>query len=118
MSKKQQKDHGFIELSPGQDPIVDIISIHGLDGHREQSWTADDGTMWLRDLLPEDIPNARILSYGYDADTRSFSRTSTQNIFRHAEAFAEDLSRLRRTADSKRPIIFLAHSLGGIILKK
>ncbi|KAG9029304.1 hypothetical protein FS842_004595, partial [Serendipita sp. 407] len=118
MSKKQQKDHGSIELSPGQDPIVDIIAIHGLDGHREQSWTAEDGTMWLRDLLPEDIPNARILSYGYDADTRSFSRTSTQNIFRHAEAFAEDLSRLRRTADSKRPIIFLAHSLGGIILKK
>ncbi|KAG8790343.1 hypothetical protein FRC16_000904, partial [Serendipita sp. 398] len=70
------------------------------------------------DLLPNEIPNARIISYGYDADTHSFSRTSTQTIFRHAEAFAEDLSRLRRKGDPKRPIIFLAHSLGGIILKK
>ncbi|KAG9052480.1 hypothetical protein FS842_009789 [Serendipita sp. 407] len=101
MSKVTQKAHGFIELSPGHDPIVDIVAIHGLDGHREQSWTAEDGTMWLKDLLPDDISNVRILSYGYDADTRNFSRTSTQNIFRHAEAFAEDLSRSRKAADPK-----------------
>ncbi|KAG8820871.1 hypothetical protein FRC19_008537 [Serendipita sp. 401] len=117
-SNSTRKDYGFIELSPGQNPIVDIIAIHGLDGHREQSWTAEGGTMWLKDLLSGDIPNARILSYGYDADTRSFSRTPTQSIFHHAEELVEDLSRLRRAADPKRPIIFLAHSLGGIILKK
>ncbi|KAG9024276.1 hypothetical protein FS842_005502, partial [Serendipita sp. 407] len=118
MSTSGQKPHGFLELFSGQDPIVDIVALHGLDGHREHSWTADDGTMWLKDLLPGDIPKARILTYGYDADTRSFSRTSTQTIFHHAEAFAEDLSRLRRATDPKRPVIFLAHSLGGIILKK
>ncbi|KAG8824605.1 hypothetical protein FRC17_009068, partial [Serendipita sp. 399] len=112
-----QKAFGFLELSAGQDPIVDIVAIHGLDGHREQSWTAEDGTMWLKDLLPADFPNARILSYGYDADTRSFAKTSTQTIFHHAEAFAEALSR-QRTANPERPIIFLAHSLGGIMLKK
>ncbi|KAG9021524.1 hypothetical protein FS842_006570, partial [Serendipita sp. 407] len=118
MSRLKEIAQGFLELSAGQDPIVDIIAIHGLDGHRENSWTADDGTMWLRDLLPDDVPNARILTYGYDAYTRSFSRTSTKTIFHHAEAFVEDLSRLRRAADPKRPIIFLAHSLGGIILKQ
>ncbi|KAG8769230.1 hypothetical protein FRC20_004639 [Serendipita sp. 405] len=72
--------------------------------------------MWLKDLLPEDVPNARILSYGYDVDTHSFAQTSSQTIFRHAEAFVEDLSMLR--TEPKRPIIFLAHNLGGIILKK
>ncbi|KAG8779610.1 hypothetical protein FRC16_003375 [Serendipita sp. 398] len=135
MSKTKQKDLGFVELAAGQDPIVEyvqprhqcsqfslcdssIVAIHGLDGHREQTWTAENGVVWLRDLLPDDIPNARVLSYGYDADTRSFTRTSTHTIFRHAEAFAENLSQLRRMADPKRPIIFLAHSLGGIILKK
>ncbi|KAG8779363.1 hypothetical protein FRC16_003451, partial [Serendipita sp. 398] len=113
----ERKQLGFLELAAGQDPIVDIVAIHGLDGHREQSWTAEDGTLWLRDLLPTDLPHARVLTYGYDADTRSFSHTSTRTIFRHAEAFAEDLSQLRRT-HPERPIIFLAHSLGGIILKK
>ncbi|KAG8818980.1 hypothetical protein FRC17_010639 [Serendipita sp. 399] len=131
-----QKALGFVELSSGQDPIaewvnprilfanaynsridISIVAIHGLDGHREQSWMAEDGTMWLKDLLPGDFPNARILSYGYDADTRSFAKTSAQTIFHHAEAFAEALSR-QRTADPERPIIFLAHSLGGIMLKK
>ncbi|KAG8825902.1 hypothetical protein FRC17_008465, partial [Serendipita sp. 399] len=122
MSKYKGKDLGFLELSTGQDPIVDIVAIHGLDGHREKSWTAEDGTMWLRDLLSHDFPNARILTYGYDADTRSFAQTSTQTIFRHAEAFAEDLSRLRRACPEasriSRPIIFIAHSLGGIVLKR
>ncbi|KAG8805244.1 hypothetical protein FRC17_005611 [Serendipita sp. 399] len=94
--KPKPKDLGFTELAPGQDPIVDIVAIHGLDGHREEAWTSEDGTMWLRDLLPSDLPNARILSYGYDADTRSFAYTSTQTIFRHAEGFAEELWQRRR----------------------
>ncbi|KAG8803083.1 hypothetical protein FRC17_006277, partial [Serendipita sp. 399] len=73
--------------------------------------------MWLKDLLPDDLPQARILSYGYDADTHSFAHTSSLNIFQHAEAFVEELSRQRR-ANPERPVIFLAHSLGGIILKR
>jgi hypothetical protein len=52
--------------------------------------------MWLKELLPHDLPNARILTYGYDADTRSFTHTSTQNIFRHAEAFVTDLTQQRK----------------------
>jgi hypothetical protein len=51
--------------------------------------------MWLKDLLPHDLPNARVLTYGYDADTRSFTHTSTQNIFRHAETFVADLTQQR-----------------------
>jgi hypothetical protein len=54
--------------------------------------------MWLKDLLPHDIPNARILTYGYDADTRSFTQTSTQNINGHAEAFVGDLCQVRDKA--------------------
>ncbi|PVF91575.1 hypothetical protein CPB86DRAFT_878439 [Serendipita vermifera] len=116
-SDSKRNDLGFKELSPGQDPVVDIIAIHGLDGHRERSWTAASGAMWLKDLLPLDIPNARILTYGYDSDTRRFTHTSKQSIFCHAETFVEDLI-LARNANPERPIIFIAHSLGGIILKK
>ncbi|KAG8813448.1 hypothetical protein FRC19_002411 [Serendipita sp. 401] len=114
---KRRKDHGFIKLSAGQDPTIDIIAIHGLDGHREQSWTAENEKLWLKDFLPNDLPNARILSYGYDADTRSFIQTSSKTISHHAEDFVERLSQLRRM-HPRRPIIFLAHSLGGIILKR
>ncbi|CCA76321.1 related to tetratricopeptide repeat domain protein-Neosartorya fischeri [Serendipita indica DSM 11827] len=93
---------GFLELASGKDPIVDsraqfvsIIAIHGLDGHREKTWTADNGVLWLRDLLSVDIPNARILVYGYDADTRSRECVSTQTIYQHADKFLKSLSRQR-----------------------
>lgn len=39
----------------------------GLAGHAFGSWKAKkESDMWLRDFLPEAIPNARILTYGYD----------------------------------------------------
>ncbi|CAG7850806.1 SubName: Full=Related to kinesin light chain {ECO:0000313/EMBL:CCA74635.1} [Serendipita indica DSM 11827] len=116
MPRSKIDDLGFLELSPGTDPVVDIVAIHGLDGHREKTWTTDDGILWLRDLLPSNLPNARILSYGYDADTQSKECVSTQTMRRHAEGLAQALSR-QRTHAPRRPIIFVAHNIGGIILK-
>ncbi|CCA76089.1 related to tetratricopeptide repeat domain protein-Neosartorya fischeri [Serendipita indica DSM 11827] len=109
-------DLGFLELSPGTDPIVDIVAIHGLDGHREKSWATKGSIMWLRDFLPTDLSNARVLSYGYDADTSSRECVSTQTMRRHADGFARALAR-RRKDHPRRPFIFVAHDLGGIILK-
>ncbi|CCA74840.1 related to kinesin light chain [Serendipita indica DSM 11827] len=107
---------GFLELASGINPIVDIVAIHGLGGHREKSWMTNDGILWLRDLLLADLPNARVLSYGYDADTDSPECVSTLTLRRHAEEFIRAL--LRRRADHpRRPIIFIAHDTGGIILK-
>ncbi|CCA75680.1 related to tetratricopeptide repeat domain protein-Neosartorya fischeri, partial [Serendipita indica DSM 11827] len=116
-SKSKKNDLGFVELVPGVAPTVDIVAIHGLDGHRMGAWTAENGTLWLRDLLPGELPNVRVLTYGYDADTRNRECVSTQTIYLHAEAFLRDLSREREDSP-RRPIIFVAHSLGGIILKQ
>jgi len=66
-----------------------IVAIHGLDGHREESWTtgtADNAVLWLRDLLPTEIPTARILTFGYDANTRGKDQLTTQTLYDHAEA--------------------------------
>ncbi|KAF8521436.1 hypothetical protein BU17DRAFT_64929 [Hysterangium stoloniferum] len=107
---------GIKVLVPGTTPTVDIVAIHGFDGHREESWTADNGKLWLRDFLPHTIPTARILSYGYDAYTNS--SLSEQTLHGHAQDFLAKLSMSRETGETKdRPIIFISHSLGGIILK-
>jgi hypothetical protein len=50
--------------------------VHGLNGHREKSWTHTNGetgeqTFWLRDLLPPCIPNSRISTFGYIFDGAS-----------------------------------------------
>jgi hypothetical protein len=73
-----------------------IVAVHGLNGHREKTWTADNNINWLRDLLPHDLPNARILSWGYDANTQSSSRVSTQNLHDHSLSLVSDLCLDRR----------------------
>ncbi|KAF8525538.1 hypothetical protein BU17DRAFT_41759 [Hysterangium stoloniferum] len=111
-------DFGLKELFPGgKSPTVDIVAIHGLDGHREASFTADNGILWLRDLLPEALPSARILTYGYDARTHGENR-ARQTMYDVAVDFVARLSAFRiRTRTEDRPLIFIAHSFGGIILK-
>ncbi|KAK3177704.1 hypothetical protein K4F52_009552 [Lecanicillium sp. MT-2017a] len=114
----EQHPQGLEVVSEGNNPIVDIVALHGLNGHREKTWTADNGVHWLRDLLPEDIPQARILYWGYDANTHASDRVSWQYLYDHARNLVSDLCRKRKMTNStEQPIIFVAHSLGGIVLK-
>ncbi|KAH0609232.1 uncharacterized protein H6S33_012718 [Morchella sextelata] len=47
---------------------LSIIAVTGLAGHAFGSWKSrGENTMWLRDFLPEHVPTARILTYGYDS---------------------------------------------------
>jgi len=109
---------GIKELAPNISAIVDIIAIHGLDGHREASWTDEKtSVLWLRDLLPHDIQGIRVLTYGYDANTRGVHPLSSLRLNDHAENLMSSLAQFRK-ATPERPIIFVAHSLGGIVLKE
>ena len=104
-------------------PVSDsIVAVHGLNGQRERTWTAEsNNVLWLRDLLPQKIKNARILTWGYDARTHTKSHTdflSTKKLYDHGRELVYDLWAERRETDtSQRPIIFVAHSLGGIVVK-
>ncbi|KAF2190539.1 hypothetical protein K469DRAFT_387619 [Zopfia rhizophila CBS 207.26] len=81
---------GLQVVAEGINPIVDIV-VHGLNGHRDKTWTASNGVNWLRDLLPQDLPNARIITWGYDANTHSGSRVSCQYLYDHARSLVADL---------------------------
>ncbi|MCJ1405548.1 hypothetical protein MMC11_008776, partial [Xylographa trunciseda] len=74
---------------------------------------------WPRDLLPIEFPQARILTWGYDVQVEQLlSPVSKASLFHHAESLLSDLAMLRNsTTDKSRPIFFIAHSLGGIVVK-
>ncbi|KAF8069116.1 hypothetical protein FPV67DRAFT_1625304 [Lyophyllum atratum] len=58
------------------------------------------------------------MSYGYDAYTRNRPQLSDMTIHDHAETLMAALAAEREETDTqRRPIIFVAHSLGGIVLK-
>ncbi|KAL6158765.1 hypothetical protein ACJBU6_02866 [Exserohilum turcicum] len=108
---------GLNIVAEGQSPVVDIVAVHGLNGHRDKTWTATNGVQWLRDLLPNDIPNARVFCWGYNANTHG-KHLSCQYLYDHAKTLVSELCLQRAlTGTTRRPIIFVAHSLGGIIIK-
>ena len=72
--------------------------------------------MWLRDRLPQDVPKLRSLIYGYD--TQLSKSRSFQNLDDIARSFIESLKEIRRSLSSFKTLILLAHSLGGIVVKR
>ncbi len=50
-------------------PAVDIVFIHRLTGDRERTWTYPQmpSYAWPETFLPSKIPDARLLTFGYDA---------------------------------------------------
>ncbi|KAI0190498.1 hypothetical protein EV127DRAFT_389113 [Xylaria flabelliformis] len=90
---------------------VDIVFVHGLFGSRLSSYTKG-GVCWIRDLLGQDIPNARIISWGWAASTLKEGDTFAGQ----AENLLSDISRVR--TGTRRPIIFVGHGLGGLLIKE
>ncbi|KAF5573000.1 ankyrin repeat [Fusarium pseudocircinatum] len=113
----------FTFVAKGRDEtgVVDIVALHGLNGHYSKTWSAPSikggQVNWLKDMLPDRLPNARIMSFGYDAKVQ-FSK-STAGISDFVEGLLCDLISCRKSHEEKiRPLIFICHSLGGIVFKQ
>lgn len=91
------------------------MAVHGLGGHPVRTWQhAETRASWLQDFIPQDIENARVISYGYSSVV-AFSK-STAGVDEFARDLLERLKAVR--LDLTRPIIFICHSMGGLIVKK
>jgi hypothetical protein len=114
---------GFTPLVDKGDTRLDIIAIPGLGipglgnnaiGTFESTESND---VWLRDWL--NVPDARVLVYGYDAELEgSLSWASLENLAKmflySLVSFLEDTE----TMTQNRPLIFIAHSFGGLVIKQ
>jgi hypothetical protein len=109
---------GITPLSSPADAVVDVVAITGLGGHAMGSFRSTDGSfLWLRDVLPKTLPKARILTYGYD--TALVKNKSKESIRDLAKVFLDALSDFRyETQTQRRPLCFIGHSLGGVVLKE
>lgn len=71
---------------------------------------------WPEEYLALDVPQAQVWTYGYNADVIGglFQANNKNSISQHGQ----DLSvRLEREIGKGKPIAFVVHSLGGIIVK-
>ncbi|KFY64655.1 hypothetical protein V496_03120 [Pseudogymnoascus sp. VKM F-4515 (FW-2607)] len=101
---------------------IDIIAISGLGGHAFGSFKARDGQhMWLCDSLPRGLPGAQIMIYGYD--TQLHGSTSFQDLESLASSLRASIAAQRTLGPINPkprtvPLVFVAHSLGGLIVKE
>jgi hypothetical protein len=64
--------------------------VHGLGGDAIETWTHPrSNAFWLKDILPAQIPDARILTFGYNA-AAAFGR-STSDVIDHAKSLLGSL---------------------------
>ncbi|KAK3489876.1 hypothetical protein B0T13DRAFT_490789 [Neurospora crassa] len=116
--------------------LFNIVFVHGFTGHPKSTWTLEAAKVqqrtraggqhgcdvfWPQDLLPTTVPSARILTYGYDTRIRHFvlGQISKNSVPDHGRDFINTLEAWRRSWDeASRPLIFVAHSLGGLVVRE
>lgn len=110
---------GLIKISGCDNPkrCGDVIFVHGLGGHARGTWhpqeLRNDDNFWLT-WLAQERPDLGIWSFGYKAEPFEW-RGSTMPLFDRASNLQEYLE----VSDiGKYPIIFIAHSMGGLLVKE
>ncbi len=93
--------------------------VHGLGGDHIKTWKAEDKTVWPNDLLPKRLcpdHHIRVLSFEYGGSVKGTS--SMAGIDDAANSLLEGLLDKRDKSTGRRPIVFVGHSLGGVIIKR
>ncbi|KAK8138008.1 NACHT and WD domain-containing protein [Apiospora sp. TS-2023a] len=130
LSRTKTADSGPLGLNviytPDNAHKVDIVFVHGLGGTSRWTWTKhrDPELFWPLTFLPlePDICLARILTFGYNAGFHKTGNVST-SVFDFAKELLFDLkygkdSELDDLDMGRAPLIFVVHSLGGLIVKE
>lgn len=100
------------EVSNPEKPLIDVVFVHGLTGDPTKTWKSKDGA-WP-EWMSKDHPNIRILTFGYPASRWKKWVNQELDIFELAKLGTELLC---GKGVGERPIVFIAHSLGGIVTK-
>ncbi|WP_417834344.1 ABC-three component system protein [Thalassospira xiamenensis] len=94
---------------------IDVIFVHGLTGDPHKTWVWEGGDQsWLIDL-GSDLNKANVWTLGYPASLFVQWAKKEMNIYDRAGNVLEQLA---SKGVGQRPIVFVAHSLGGILVKQ
>lgn len=115
--------------------LVDVVFVHGLRGHPFRTWRvgmsneAEGKTdVWpdvllSRDLERNNVP-ARLVTLGYEAGMVSWSSPWPSLTLQErarvmlSALYAANIGRDRHPDAPTRPVVFVTHSMGGLLIKK
>ncbi|XP_048106285.1 protein SERAC1 [Alosa alosa] len=122
--------------SPSQPVKADVLFVHGLLGAAFKTWRqkdldqSEDGTgprgredyteCWPKSWLASDCPSLRILSVEYDTHLSDWRAKCPAENQRKSLAYrsGELLKKLKAAGIGDRPVVWVAHSMGGLLVKK
>ncbi|KAI0421746.1 hypothetical protein F5X98DRAFT_389026 [Xylaria grammica] len=107
-------------FEPEGQAVADLIFVHGLNGGSRSTWSkAGDDSFWPQAWLPRDdaFHDVRIHTFGYPS---GLNRESALNIRDFASNLLTcvDHCPTMASSTSSGPIIFVGHSMGGLVIKK
>uniref|UniRef100_A0A665WZQ0 Protein SERAC1 n=1 Tax=Echeneis naucrates TaxID=173247 RepID=A0A665WZQ0_ECHNA len=137
---KEKYQDGIYILHPqtrgNQQIKADVLFIHGILGAAFKTWRQKDRNMleeekegessedytecWPKSWLAADCPNLRVLSVEYDSHLSDWMAKCPAENQRKSLAYRsqELLMKLKLAGVGERPLILVAHSMGGLLVKK
>ena len=91
----------------------------GTQSESGEASKTNESCFWPWDLLSSEFNNIRVLMYGYDSHPSHFYKgpANQMTISQHGRDLLEEVINSRSKCKT-RPIIFVAHGLGGILVKE
>ncbi|PGG98701.1 hypothetical protein AJ79_08787 [Helicocarpus griseus UAMH5409] len=100
---------------------VDFIFVHGLGGGSRKTWSLTEKAehFWPKSWLPRDpaFKNVRIHSFGYSSNWFK-GKDNAMNIQDFATSLLMGIKICPGFGDEDTPIVFIGHSMGGLVIKK
>ncbi|XP_004674216.1 PREDICTED: protein SERAC1 [Condylura cristata] len=113
---------------------ADVLFIHGLMGAAFKTWRQQDNertllekipedearytTCWPKTWLARDCPALRIISVEYDTSLSDWRARCPMERKSIAYRSNELLGKLRAAGVGDRPVVWVSHSMGGLLVKK
>jgi pimeloyl-ACP methyl ester carboxylesterase len=93
-------------------PVLDVVFLHGLGGDARRTW--DAGEAFWPGWLGEDVLGIAVWSVGYAASPSGWLGRAMPIQDRAVNV----LARLRNEGIGDRPLIFVTHSMGGLLANR
>lgn len=108
---------GIYEVQPSRPggKVGNVVFLHGLQGGCDSTWRHRDGTYWP-DLVAKDFPNLRVWTIGYDTSLVDVIGDPSVPIQSRAQIVGNLIYQGIVQQDSNW-IVFVTHSMGGLIVK-